>query len=53
MNNLTINVGKYKKKIIEVNVHRHTDTQTNTGTHTDTYTPMKIIPAQKQSFWAR
>ena len=22
-------------------------------TQTDTYTPMKIIPVQKQSFWAR
>ena len=24
-----------------------------TDTHTDRYTPMKIIPLQKQSFWAR
>ena len=42
-----IKIGQELFEIIEVNVHTHTDTQT------DTYTPMKIIPVQKQSFWAR
>ena len=29
------------------------DSYTQTHSLTDTYTPMKIIPVQKQSFWAR
>ena len=32
-------------------VNSESDTQTDT--QTDRYTPMKIIPLQKQSFWAR
>ena len=33
--------------------HRQKYTHTDRNTHTDTYTLMKIIPVQKQSFWAR
>ena len=42
-----IKIGQELFEIIEVN------TQTHTHRHTDTYTRMKIIPVQKQSFWAR
>ena len=40
-----IKIGQELFEIIEVKIHTHT--------HTDTMTPMKIIPVQKQSFWAR
>ena len=42
-----IEIGQELFEIIEVKTHRQTHTQT------DTYTRMKIIPVQKQSFWAR
>ena len=46
-----IKIGLEHFEINHIKTHRHTDTQTDT--QTDTYTLMKIIPVQKQSFWAR
>ena len=42
---------KIGQELFEINSIKRTDTHTDT--HTDTYTRMKIIPDQKQSFWAR
>ena len=46
-----IEIGQELFEIIEEKTHPHTHPHTNT--QTDTYTRMKIIPVQKQSFWAR
>ena len=46
-----IKIGQELFEIIDIKIYRHTDRHTHR--HTDTYTRMKMIPVQKQSFWAR
>ena len=40
-------IGQELFELIDIKTYTHTDR------HTDTYTRVKIIPVQKQSFWDR